>query len=73
MTVGDLKRELEEHDDDMPVHFAYNYGDHWRTEVAPEVTSVDTDRVVYSSYHNVDKIDTSDDDDDDSNKVLVLR
>jgi len=49
----------------MEVHFAYNYGDHWRTEVAPRVGSVDEGAVVYSEYHRMDKMVENDDSDFD--------
>ena len=35
MLVRDLIELLEGYDADMEVHFAYGYGDHWRTTVAP--------------------------------------
>jgi hypothetical protein len=56
MQVKELIEMLQDMDQDAEVHFAYNYGDHWRTEVAPKVGSVDTGAVVYSEYHRMDKI-----------------
>jgi len=56
MKVRDLIEELGYMDQDADVHFAYNYGDHWRTEVAPKVGRVDEGKVVYSDYHRMDKI-----------------
>jgi len=56
MKVRDLIEELGYMDQDAEVHFAYNYGDHWRTEVAPKVDRVDEGKVVYSEYHRMDKI-----------------
>jgi len=56
MKVRDLIEELGFMDQDAEVHFAYNYGDHWRTEVAPKVDRVDEGKVVYSDYHRMDKI-----------------
>ena len=41
MQVKDLIEQLKYLDQDAEVHFAYNYGDHWRTEVAPKVGRVD--------------------------------
>lgn len=55
MNVQDLINELEQYDDNLPVHFSYQYGDHWRTVVAPEVSSVTEGAVIHSSYHNMDK------------------
>jgi hypothetical protein len=65
MLVRDLIELLEGYDADMEVHFAYNYGDHWRTEVAPRVDDVREGAVVYSDYHRMDKIVENDDDDFD--------
>ena len=65
MLVRDLIELLEGYDADMEVHFAYNYGDHWRTEVAPRVGSVDEGAVVYSEYHRMDKMVENDDSDFD--------
>ena len=46
MTVQELINLLQWQDPDAEVHFAYNYGDHWRTEVAPKVGRVDEGAVV---------------------------
>ena len=56
MLVRDLIELLEGYDADMEVHFAYNYGDHWRTEVAPKVGDVREGVVEYSDYHRMDKM-----------------
>ena len=65
MKVADLIEALQGMDPEAEVHFAYNYGDHWRTEVAPAVGRVDTGAVVYSDYHQMDKIVENDDSDFD--------
>ena len=73
MTVQELIEQLGYMDKDAEVHFAYNYGDHWRTEVAPSVGRVDTGAVVYSDYHRMDKILDADGDcefDDEGNEVV---
>ena len=62
MLVRDLIELLESYDADMEVHFAYNYGDHWRTEVAPRVGSVDEGVVEFSDYHRMDKLVTIEED-----------
>lgn len=67
-------------DADMEVHFAYNYGDHWRTQVAPTVDSVEELCVEHSAYHSMDKIVDDDDSYDeetgdykkDARRVVVL-
>lgn len=62
MQVKELIEMLGYMDQDAEVHFAYNYGDHWRTEVAPRVDDV-TERVVtHSAYHNMDKVVEDDED-----------
>jgi hypothetical protein len=72
MTVQELIDELAYMNKDAEVHFAYNYGDHWRTEVAPKVGRVDEGAVVYSEYHRMDKMLEEEYDvefDDDGNEV----
>lgn len=56
MKVSQLIEQLQYMDKDAEVHFAYNYGDHWRTEVAPTVDRVDEGVVKYSEYHRMDKL-----------------
>jgi hypothetical protein len=43
-------------DQNAEVHFAYNYGDHWRTQVAPKISEVFEGTVRYSEYHRMDKL-----------------
>ena len=56
MKVKDLIEQLKFMNPDAEVHFAYNYGDYHRTEVAPAITSVDENYVKYSEYHRMDSI-----------------
>ena len=56
MQVKELIELLKMEDQDAEVHFQYNYGDHWRTQVAPEVRSVHEGFVVNSDYHRMDKL-----------------
>jgi hypothetical protein len=56
MLVKELIESLKYMDQDAEVHFAYNYGDHWRTEVAPKVSQVTEGVVEYSEYHRMDKL-----------------
>jgi hypothetical protein len=53
MTVAELISRLQSEDPEAVVHMAYNYGDHARTTVAPEVTDVDEMTVKFSAYHNM--------------------
>ena len=74
MKVSELIEMLEEMDQDAEVHYAYNYGDHWRTEVAPKVDRVDEGAVEYSDYHRMDKL--VDEDDEDAalaRRVVILK
>ncbi len=55
MTSHELARALLD-GPDLPVHYAYSYGDYWKTTVAPEVRSVQEGVVTHSEYHNMDKV-----------------
>ena len=66
MTVEELINQLQFMDPTAEVHFTYNYGDHWRTQVAPEVTSVEPGFVVNSDYHRMPKVVEPDWDDEDA-------
>jgi len=73
MQVKELIEMLQDMNPESDVHFAYNYGDHWRTEVAPKLSRVDNGAVVYSEYHRMDKMLEDDGDtefDDEGNEVL---
>jgi hypothetical protein len=83
MLVKELIESLKYMDQDAEVHFAYNYGDHWRTEVAPKVSQVSEGVVEYSDYHRMDKLVTLEEDYDvldedtgehktETRKVVVL-
>ena len=61
MKVSELIDILGRYDQDVEVHFSYNYGDHWRTEVAPAVCQVADGVVEYSDYHQMDKLVTDED------------
>ena len=56
MQVKDLIEQLRSMNPEAEVHFSYNYGDHWRTEVAPTVDAVTEGVVKYSDYHRMDKL-----------------
>ena len=74
MTVEELIEELKYMPQDAEVHFQYNYGDHWRTQVAPGVDTVEMGFVKYSSYHQMDKVEEPDYDEEpeDNLKAVVL-
>ena len=56
MKVSQLIEELQCMDKDAEVHFSYNYGDHWRSQVAPKVSQVFEGVVEFSEYHRMDKL-----------------
>jgi hypothetical protein len=62
MTVQELIDQLGYMNPEAEVHFTYNYGDHWRTQVAPKVRDCDVGYVSYSDYHRMHKV-TEDEDD----------
>lgn len=70
MTVGQLIEELQRFDEDSEIRFAYNYGDHWNTQVAKPIRSIDSGTVSYSEYHRMDKV--IEVDDEDYVEVIIL-
>ena len=61
MTLDEMIQMLQDTRDEighgnLPVHFQYNYGDYWRTEVAPETSDVQLGYIIYSSYHQMPKV-----------------
>lgn len=56
MKVAELIAALQEMPQEVEVHYAYNYGDHWRTTVAPTVQTVREGVVAHSGYHDMDKL-----------------
>ena len=69
LTVAELIEELKYMPQDAEVHFTYNYGDHWRTQVAPGVDSVEMGLVEYSDYHRMPKLVEPDYDDEQNEDV----
>ena len=66
MTVQQLRDQLDmmiaDGNGEMEVMYSYNYGDHWRTTVCGSITCLDVMPVVYSEYHQMDKLDEEYDD-----------
>ena len=56
MNVKELIEQLQSMNPEAEVHFTYNYGDHWRTKVAPTVDEVFEGLVKRSDYHGMDKL-----------------
>lgn len=69
MNVTQLRELLQEFEEsgqgDTEVVFAYNYGDHWRTEVAATINTADESTITYSEYHRMDKVVSNDDEEFD--------
>ena len=72
MKVSELIEMLKDFDEDAQVHFNYGYGDYWRTQVAPAVCQVFDGMVVYSDYHQMDKLIEDDSDEDAPRRVVVI-
>lgn len=73
MTVEELIRELQDiGDPTLEVHFQYNYGDHWRTQVAPSVTRVEQGGIRHSEYHRMPKVVDEEEDNTGVTSVVLL-
>ena len=75
MQVKDLIELLQQESPEAEVHFSYNYGDHWRTQVAPTVDSVEVGYVTFSDYHRMPKVyepDYDEDDETDADKMTEV-
>jgi hypothetical protein len=77
MKVKQLIEILKAHDPEDEVHIGYNYGDYWRTQVAPEVKHVNYLPVKHSGYHNMPKVhelydDESDEPNDNYDHMAVV-
>ena len=72
MNVAELIEELKYMDPEAEVHFEYNYGDHWRTQVAPKVSAVQEGHVVWSEYHRMPKVAEYDGDEEDADTLKTV-
>ena len=73
MLVSQLIEQLQDMPQDAEVHFTYNYGDHWRTQVAPKARSVYMGSVEYSEYHRMPKVSDPDwDAEEDTDNVVLI-
>lgn len=62
MQVKELIEMLSRFEQTAEVHYSYNYGDYWRTEVAPAVCQISDGVVEYSDYHQMDRLVTDEED-----------
>ncbi len=72
MIVRDLILELELMPEDAEVMYAYDYGDHWHTEVAEGVDYVEEQIVSYSGYHSMWKVLGDETNEHEENKTVVI-
>ena len=74
MKVSELIEQLQQMNPDAEVHYAYNYGDYWKTTVAPQVTTVFEGTVRHSTYHNMDALvdEYEDRDEEELRQVVVI-
>jgi hypothetical protein len=72
MKVSELIELLQMENQDAEVHFQYNYGDHWRTQVAPRVDTVEIGHVVWSDYHRMSKVAEYDEDEEDADELTEV-
>lgn len=72
MTVKELIEQLKNFDPDRRVAFSYDYGDHWRSEVAEDPTEVALKECVWSGYHDMYKVVDEGDIDRDEDEVKKL-
>lgn len=72
MNVKELIEELRQMDPTAEVHIGYNYGDYWRTTVAPVAETVDEMSVKHSEYHRMDKLTDDEDEGTDVRHVVVI-
>jgi hypothetical protein len=70
--VKELIEELEGLPEDADVHYSYNYGDYWHTNVAPEVTIVETGFVKWSEYHRMPRLVEGSENEDESEELVVV-
>lgn len=58
--------------DETPVHFSYDFGDHWNTQVAPAATNAELLYVEHSGYHRMDKLTEDEGEEESDRQVLVI-
>jgi hypothetical protein len=52
------------------VHFQYNYGDYWKTQVAPTIDRVELGKIKFSNYHNMHMV--VEEDESDGDQVVII-
>ena len=72
MKVSKLIKLLQEYDDGVEVHLAYNYGDRSNTRVAPKLRDVDLTTVRHSDYFSMCIVDDEYSEDDGKSVVVLI-
>lgn len=72
MNVRELIERLQQEDPESEVHVVYNYGDYWRTLVAPSISYLEEGLIKWSNYHNMPKVMDDEDDEEDHDQVVLL-
>lgn len=72
MQVKDLIQQLQQFDEGDEVHISYNYGDHWRTQVAPKIKRIQMLEVKHSDYHRMPAVVGDEEDGDDDPQMVVV-
>ena len=72
MKVQELKKLLENFDDESDIGFSYNYGDRHRTSVVGNIRHVNEVLVVLSEYHKMLRVVEDDDEHDPEAKTMVV-
>lgn len=69
MTKKAFIEALKEYPDDLEVRFGYFASDYWKTHLAVAPTKADIANIIYSEYHQKDKIV---DGEEDSKFVILI-
>ena len=77
LTIAELEYQIKEArqngaTDDTPVHISYNYGDHWRTQVAPAADIAEMRYVEHSQYHDMDKLTEDEGEAESDRRVFII-
>jgi hypothetical protein len=72
MTVGELKKYLEEFPDNAPVVFSFPARDYWRSTLLSPIHSAVYGNAKYSEYHQQLQLETDEEKAENLPEVLIL-
>jgi len=72
MTVGELKKLLNEFPDNVKVAFKYPSHDHWHTELVGKIDNADFVEINYTDYHQCFQI-VAEEYEGELEEILVLK